>query len=59
MWTSDRAAAVMLDAIHRRKREHVFTGHGKVGAFFGKHMSGLTQTLVARSASKGGKSPGS
>lgn len=37
MWSTDRAARVMLDAIHRRKREYVFTGHGKLGGFIGRH----------------------
>lgn len=41
MWPTDKAARVMVDALHRRKRELVFTGHGKVGAFFGQHLPGL------------------
>lgn len=41
MWPADKAARVMLDAIAKRKREHTFTSHGKVGAFAGRHMPGL------------------
>jgi NAD(P)-dependent dehydrogenase (short-subunit alcohol dehydrogenase family) len=48
MWPADRAARVMLDAIAKRKREHVFTGHGKVGAFAGRHMPGLVHFGLTR-----------
>jgi short-subunit dehydrogenase len=29
MWPADKAASVMIDAILKRKRSYVFTGHGK------------------------------
>ena len=48
LWPSDRAARVMVDAIAKRKREYTFTGHGQIGAFFGKHMPGLTYFLMTR-----------
>ena len=48
MWASDRAARAMLDAIAKRKREHTFTGHGKVGAFAGRHMPGLVHFSLTR-----------
>ena len=44
---------VYLDAdyrttvIARRKREVVFTGHGKVAAFAGRHAPGLVHAVVA------------
>lgn len=41
MWSSERAASVMVDALYQRKREFTFTGHGKIIAFFGKHTPGL------------------
>jgi len=41
MWTSERAAKVMVRAIHRRKREYVFTIHGKLAGFIGRHMPWL------------------
>lgn len=49
MWPADRAAKVMVDAIAKRKREFTFTGHGKVGAFAGRHLPGLVHFGVTRS----------
>jgi NAD(P)-dependent dehydrogenase (short-subunit alcohol dehydrogenase family) len=46
MWTAPRAARVIVDAIRRRKREVVFTGHGKLAAFFGQHFPGLTHAVL-------------
>ncbi len=48
MWPADKAARVIVRAIARRKREVVFTGHGKVGAFVGRHWPGLIQFAVTR-----------
>lgn len=48
MWPADRAARVMVDAIAKRKREYTFTGHGKVGAFAGRHMPGLIHFGMTR-----------
>lgn len=48
MWPADRAARVMLRAIARRRREAVFTAHGKAGAFLGKHFPGLVHFAVTR-----------
>jgi NAD(P)-dependent dehydrogenase (short-subunit alcohol dehydrogenase family) len=53
MWSGERAAKVMADAIAKRKRDVVFTGHGKVGAFFGKHLSGLVFVGLTRTGRKG------
>jgi NAD(P)-dependent dehydrogenase (short-subunit alcohol dehydrogenase family) len=52
MWPTDRAADVMLRAIYKRKREYVFTGHGKLGAFFGQHMPGLVHAAMVRAGSR-------
>ena len=41
MWTAERAAASMVRALYVRKREHVFTVHGRVLAFLGQHFPGL------------------
>lgn len=49
IWRSDRAARVIVDAIAKRKREFTFTGHGKVGAFAGRHMPGLVHFSMTRS----------
>ena len=48
MWRTDRAARVMVGAIARRKREYTFTGHGKAGAFAGRHMPGLVHFGMTR-----------
>jgi NAD(P)-dependent dehydrogenase (short-subunit alcohol dehydrogenase family) len=48
MWPADRAARVMVDAIAKRKREYTFTGHGKIGAFAGRHMPGLVHFGMTR-----------
>ncbi len=48
MWPADRAAKAMLDAIAARKREYTFTGHGKVGAFVGRHLPGLMHVGLTR-----------
>ena len=51
MWPAERAARVMVDAIAKRKRELVFTGHGKLGAFAGRHMPGLVHMGITRGKS--------
>lgn len=47
-WPTDRAARVMLRAIHKRKREFVFTAHGKALDWLGRHMPGLLHLLSAK-----------
>lgn len=48
MWPTDRAARVMVDAIEKRKREYVFTGHGKIMAFLCRHFPGVMHHVLAR-----------
>lgn len=48
MWQPDDAARVMVRAIYRRKREYVFTGHGKIAGFLGRHFPGLTYFAITR-----------
>jgi len=55
LWRTDDAARVMADALHARKREYVFTAHGKVGAFIGQHLPGLAIFAQARSRKPGKK----
>lgn len=50
MWSTEDAARVMVDAIWRRKREFVFTRHGQLGAFLGRHAPGLVQFALSRGA---------
>lgn len=53
-WPADRAARVMLRAIYDRKREQVITGHGKIAAFLGMHLPGLTYWGMAKVGAKSG-----
>lgn len=46
MWPTDKAARNIANAIYRRKREHVFTGHGKMGAWLGRHFPDLVHLAV-------------
>tara|TARA_R110002096_G_scaffold44526_13_gene120723 strand:+ start:370811 stop:371596 length:786 start_codon:yes stop_codon:yes gene_type:complete len=48
MWPADKAANVMVNAIARRKREFVFTGHGKMGGYLGRHFPGLVHFAQTR-----------
>ena len=48
MWPTVKAAKVMVNAIEKRKREYVFTGHGKLGAFLGRHAPGLMHFVLSR-----------
>lgn len=48
MWPTPKAARVMVDAIQRRKREYVFTAHGRVGAWLGRHAPGFVHFVVTR-----------
>lgn len=48
MWPAEKAARVMAAAVHARKREFVFTGHGKLGAWIGAHAPGLAYLMMRR-----------
>jgi NAD(P)-dependent dehydrogenase (short-subunit alcohol dehydrogenase family) len=52
MWSADRAARVMVKAMLARKREYVFTGHGKLGAFLGRHLPALVHFAMTRKGTK-------
>ena len=52
MWTAEKAARIMWTAIWKRKREYVFTGHGKVGGFLGRHFPGLVHFAMTRDSAK-------
>jgi NAD(P)-dependent dehydrogenase (short-subunit alcohol dehydrogenase family) len=47
MWPADRAARTIVTAIARRRREVVFTGHGKLIAFMGMHVPRLVDALMS------------
>lgn len=48
MWTSDKAARAIVRATHARKRDFVFTGHGRFAAFLGRHAPTVAARLVSR-----------
>ncbi len=47
-WPADRAARSILRAAARRKREHVFTAHGRLAGYLGRHAPALTHLAVTR-----------
>ncbi len=47
VWKTERAAEVMVDAIVKRRRSYVFTGHGKVGAWLGRHLPSVMHAVMA------------
>lgn len=47
MWPAAKAATVMVRAIHRRKREFVFTAHGVVATWIGRHLPGVAFRLAS------------
>jgi len=46
MWSTERAARVMVEALLRRRREVVFTGHGKLAAFLFGHWPAFNQVVM-------------
>ncbi len=52
MWTTEKAAQVMVKAIERRKKVFVFTGHGKVLVFIAKFFPGLMRKIIGKMAPK-------
>lgn len=48
MWPAERAADVIVRSLYKRKREVVFSNHGKVGAFIGQHLPGVAHLMMSR-----------
>jgi len=48
LWPTRKAAETMFKAIHKRKRDFVFTGHGKFFGFLGRHWPGLIHVAFTR-----------
>ncbi len=46
IWPTDKAGRVVVKALRQRKREVVFTGHGRVGAWFGSHAPSLVHAAM-------------
>jgi len=48
MWPADKAAKVMAKAIIRRKRNYIFTTHGRVFVWLQRWFPGLMRTIVSK-----------
>ncbi len=46
IWPAERAARVMVEAIHKRKQEYCFTTHGKIGIWATRFFPGLTSLAI-------------
>jgi NAD(P)-dependent dehydrogenase (short-subunit alcohol dehydrogenase family) len=57
LWKADDAARVIADAVYRRKRQYVFTAHGKLISFIGRHAPGLLHHAAVRTLAAQQRSP--
>ncbi|NEN25904.1 SDR family NAD(P)-dependent oxidoreductase [Cryomorpha ignava] len=48
MWPTDKAAKVMVKAIMKRRRNYVFTTHGRVFVWLQRWFPGLVRTIVSK-----------
>lgn len=48
MWPTDKAVAVMIKAIEKRKKVFVFTGLGKVAVCMGRYFPGLARKMAMK-----------
>lgn len=53
IWPTEKAATLMVSAIAKRRKVYVFTGHGKIIAFLGRHFPRLARYLVGKMPSEG------
>jgi len=49
MWATDKAAKVMVKAILKRKRNYIFTGHGKAFVWLQRWIPGLMRIIISKS----------
>ncbi len=49
IWPTDKAAKVMVKAILKRKRNYVFTGHGKIFVWLQRWFPGLMRVIISKS----------
>lgn len=54
LWKANDAARVMVQAIHQRKREFIFTGHGRIAVMMARHFPALTALALRGSAAPDG-----
>ena len=48
MWPTDKAAKLMIKAILKRKRNYIFTGHGKILVWLQRWFPGLVRIIVSK-----------
>jgi len=48
MWPADKAAKVMVKAILKRKRNYVFTTHGRIIVGLQRWLPGLARTIISK-----------
>ncbi len=56
-WPASKAASVIVKAIYKRKREYVFTGHGKLAVFLANHFPRITYFFLERIFRKKRRNP--
>lgn len=49
IWPTDKAAKVMVRAILKRKRNYIFTGHGKILVWLQRWFPGLIRFIISKS----------
>ncbi len=48
MWPTDKAARVMVQAILKRRRNYVFTTHGRIFVFLQRWFPGMMRTIASK-----------
>lgn len=48
MWPTEKAAKVMIKAILSRKRNYVFTGHGRLAVWLQRWLPGLMRSIISK-----------
>lgn len=48
MWPTDKAAKVMVKAILKRKRNYIFTGHGKQAVWLQRWFPSLMRSIISK-----------
>ncbi|MXO03998.1 SDR family oxidoreductase [Flavobacterium sp. HBTb2-11-1] len=50
MWPTDKAAKVMIKAILKRKRNYVFTGHGRLAVWLQRWFPAVMRSIISKGA---------
>lgn len=48
MWPTDKAAKVMVKAVLKRKRNYIFTGHGKIAVWLQRWFPALMRVIISK-----------